>query len=87
MATPAAYEVPKPGVELELQLWPTPQPWQHWIPAPSVTTSQLAATPDPFFFFKVPLEAYGRSQARGQIPAVGTSLRHSHNNSGSELRL
>ena len=51
MATPAAYEVPKPGVELELQLWPTPQPWQHWIPAPSVTTPQLAATPDPFFFF------------------------------------
>ena len=31
--------------------------------------------------------AYRSSQARGQIGAVAASLRHSHNNSGSEPRL
>ena len=31
--------------------------------------------------------AYGGSQARGQIGAVATSLRQSHSNAGSELRL
>ena len=31
--------------------------------------------------------AYGGSQARGQIEAVATSLRHSHSNLGSELHL
>ena len=31
--------------------------------------------------------AYGGSQARGQIGAVGTGLRQSHSNSGSEPRL
>ena len=36
MAAPEAY-VPGPGVKLELQLQPVPQPWQHWIPATSVT--------------------------------------------------
>ena len=31
--------------------------------------------------------AYGGSQARGQIGATATSLRHSHSNAGSEPRL
>ena len=31
--------------------------------------------------------AYGSSQARGRIRATGASLRHSHGNAGSELRL
>ena len=30
-------EVPRPGVKLELQLWPTPQPQQYWIQAMPVT--------------------------------------------------
>lgn len=32
-------EVPEPGVESELQLWPTPQSWQHRIQATSVTSA------------------------------------------------
>ena len=24
-------EIPRPGAKLELQVWPTPRPWQHWI--------------------------------------------------------
>jgi len=42
-----------------------------------------------FFFaisWAVPA-SYGGSQARGQIGAVGTSLRQSHSNAGSEPRL
>ena len=30
-------EIPRPGVKLQLQLWPTPQPWQHRIQATFVT--------------------------------------------------
>ena len=37
MAAPAAHEVPGPGAELKLPLWPTPQSWQHQIWAESVT--------------------------------------------------
>ena len=33
------------------------------------------------------LMAFGGSQARGQIRAVGTGLRHSHSNSGSKPHL
>ena len=29
-------QVPRPGVESELQLPPTPQPQQHWIPDPVI---------------------------------------------------
>ena len=32
-------------------------------------------------------EAYGGSQARGQIGAAAAGLRHSHSNAGSELHL
>ena len=32
-------------------------------------------------------EAYGDSQARGQIEAIAASLRHSHSNARSEPRL
>ena len=34
-------EVPGLGVKLELQLRPTPQPWQHLIQATSVTYSKV----------------------------------------------
>jgi len=47
-----------------------------------------------FFFFLVFFAiswaapaAYGGSQARGRIGAVAASLRQSHSNAGSELRL
>ena len=42
-----------------------------------------------FFFslFRATPEAYGSSQARGQIGASAGGLHHSHNNTGSELRL
>ena len=33
-----------------------------------------------FAFFRAALEAYGGSQARGQIRAVAASLHHSHSN-------
>ena len=45
MAATVAYEVPRLRVELELQSGPTPQPWQHWIQATSVTyTASCAST-------------------------------------------
>ena len=37
--------------------------------------------------FRTAPEAYGGSQARGQIGAVAASLRHSHNNAGSKPHL
>ena len=40
-----------------------------------------------FCLFRAALEAYGGSQARGLIGAVAASLRHSHSNARSELRL
>ena len=40
-----------------------------------------------FFLFKATPMAYGDSQARGSIGAVGTSLHHSYNNARSELHL
>ena len=40
-----------------------------------------------FFLFRAAPVACGSSQARGQIGAVGASLRHSHSNVGSEPRL
>ena len=39
------------------------------------------------FVFKATPVAYGSSQARGRIRAVGPGLHHSHSNVGSELRL
>ena len=39
------------------------------------------------FSFRAEPEAYGGSQARGQIGATTVCLRHSHSNSGSELHL
>ena len=44
---------------------------------------------DSFFFVFLPFSraapaAYGGSQARGQIGAIATSLRHSHSNARSE---
>ena len=36
-----------------------------------------------FCFLKAAPVAYGSSQARGQIGAVATGLRHSHSNAGS----
>ena len=41
MAASATYEVPRQGFESELQLQPTPQPWQHWIWATSVTYATI----------------------------------------------
>ena len=40
-----------------------------------------------FAFSRAVPEAYGGSQARGQIGAVATSLRHSHSNAGSRPHL
>ena len=40
-----------------------------------------------FVFSRAAPVAYGDSQARGLIGAVGTCLRQSHSNAGSELRL
>ena len=40
-----------------------------------------------FFLFRAIPEAYGSSQARGQIGAVAAGLHHSHSNSGSQLCL
>ena len=40
-----------------------------------------------FFFFKGHTEAYGGSQARGQIGVVAASLHHSHCNLGSKQSL
>ena len=37
-----------------------------------------------YLFFRAALEAYGSSQARGQIGGVAPSLQHSHSNSRSE---
>ena len=37
-----------------------------------------------FCLFRASLEAYGGSQARGQIGAAAASLHHSHSNLGSE---
>ena len=37
-----------------------------------------------FFPFRAVLEAYGSSQARGQIEATAVCLHHSHSNAGSE---
>ena len=39
-----------------------------------------------FFFSGLPPTAYGGSQARGQIRAVGAGLHHSHSNTRSERR-
>ena len=35
---------PRPGVESELQMWPTPQPWQYQIWAASMTTAAYGNT-------------------------------------------
>ena len=40
-----------------------------------------------FFFFRATPEAFGRSQAIGQIGAAAPGLHHSHSNAGSELCL
>ena len=53
---------------------------------------QLDASSASFFFFFFAISratpvAYGDSQARGLIRAVAASLRQSHSNAGSELRL
>ena len=40
-----------------------------------------------FCLFRATHEAYGGSQAKGQIGAVAASLCHSHSNAGSELHL
>ena len=40
-----------------------------------------------FFLFRAAPEAYGGSQARGQMGATAASLRHSHSNTGSEPHL
>ena len=40
-----------------------------------------------FCLFRTAPEAYGGSQARGQIGAVASGLRHSHGNAGSQLCL
>ena len=40
-----------------------------------------------FFAFRATLVAHGSSQAMGQIGATAASLRHSHSNARSELRL
>ena len=42
---------------------------------------------DFFFFVMATPAAYGSSQARGLIGAVGSSLRHNHSNTRSELSL
>ena len=39
------------------------------------------------FVFRAAPEAYGSSQARGQITAAAASLHHGHSNVRSELRL
>ena len=39
------------------------------------------------FFFRAAPKAYGDSQARGLIRAVGVGLRHSHSNMGSKPHL
>ena len=40
-----------------------------------------------FAFFRAAPEAYGGSQARGQIGATAAGLHHSHSNAGSEPNL
>ena len=40
-----------------------------------------------FLLFRVAPVAYGGSQARGQIAAVATGLRHRHSNTRSEMHL
>ena len=40
-----------------------------------------------FFIFRVTTTAYGGSQARGLIRSTAAGVRHSHNNTRSELRL
>ena len=40
-----------------------------------------------FLLFRAAPAAYGSSQARGQIRAIATGLRHSHSNAGSKSRL
>ena len=40
-----------------------------------------------FYFFRTAPTAHGGPQARGQIGAVATGLRHSHSNTGSEPHL
>ena len=47
----------------------------------------LAVTFFLFLLFRAAPEAYGVSQARGQIRAVAARLHHSHSNLGSEPRL
>ena len=39
------------------------------------------------FIFRAAPEAYGSSQARGQIKAAAAGLHHSHSNAGSEPHL
>ena len=39
------------------------------------------------FFFRAEQEAFGGSQAKGQIGATAAGLHHSHSNVGSEARL
>ena len=39
-----------------------------------------------FLLFRVAPVAYGGSQARGQIAAVATGLRHRHSNTRSEMQ-
>ena len=39
MAAPVHMEVPRPGIELELHLRPTSQPWQHQIRATFVIST------------------------------------------------
>ena len=40
-----------------------------------------------FFLFRVAPEAYGGSQASGQIGAAAAGLHHSHSNAGSKPHL
>ena len=72
---PQHMEVPRLGVQLELQL----------LAYATATTTIF------FFSFLLFLwaasAAYGGSQARGLIGAVAASLRQSHSNAGSEPRL
>jgi len=57
-----------------------------WFPSLSSSSSSSF-----FFFFLGPVRAtpaaYGGSQARGQIRATASGLRHSHSNARSELHL
>ena len=46
-------EVPGPGIELGLWLWPTPQPWQHWIQVASATYAAAYGSVDPSHIFNL----------------------------------